>query len=177
MKPTFPTRRRGKGLTVAEMLIALALLAALGGAVAAASHAFLQAHSENVRLADLAQRGRVVLKRLAGETRTAVAVDIGTSRLTIAPAPNGEGLTQLEYELDGGTLYYRRTVNGTETSYPLVDAAGDVRVGTFSVSRVTATDKDGVQYTRSVTVQLTLTDADGRNSLPVTTTATLRRNQ
>jgi len=172
-----PRGRRPAGFTVAELLLASALLAALGAAMAAATQAFCQTHSENLKLADLAQRGRIILNRLAAETRTASAVNIATNRLTILPAPNAEGLTQIKYELDQGTLYYRRTVNGTETSYPLVESAGDVRVGTFAVSRVTATDGGGVLYTRSVTVRLTLTDTAGRNSIPATVTASLRRNQ
>jgi len=176
-RPIGRPRRLGRGMTVVELLIALALLASLGAAVATATQAFLQAHSENLKLADLAQRGRVILNRLSAETRTATAVSIASNRLTIVPAPNAEGLTQIEYELDQGTLYYRRTVSGTETSYPLVEPTGEVRVGSFQVSWVTATDGEGVQYTRSVTVKLTLTDAAGRNSIPTTVTASLRRNQ
>ena len=166
--------RKNPGFTVVEMLIALAITALLLASVAIAVHGGLLSYTENTRISDLIHNARVVLDRMTSEIRTAQAVNSGEQRLTVEPPANPGGVTEIEYELDDGVLYYRRTVGGVATSYPLV---GDdsVRVEAFTVDRQTAVDDEGMPYTVSVKIQLTL--AAGENRFTGTASACPRRNQ
>ncbi len=165
------------GFTIVEMLMALAILAMLLSAVALAMHASLQNYGENTKIAELTQTARVVLNRMMSEIRTADAVDSASQRVTVVPPTNPEGLTEIEYELLDGVLYCRRTVNGTQTSEPLIASDEDVRVTGFSISDETGTiviDDVEVVYTKSVTARMDL--ESGGNTLSVTASACPRRN-
>lgn len=168
-------RARKSGFTIAEMLMALTILAMLLSAVAIAMHASLQNYDENTKIAQLTQTARVVLNRMMSEIRTTDAVDSASQRVTIIPPqPDPGNLTEIEYELDDGVLYCRRTVNGTRTSEPLIASDDDVQVAGFTVTRETGIDGDEVEYTKSVTVQLDLQSGD--NTFSVTASAYPRRN-
>ena len=108
------------------------------------------------------------------EVRTAEAIDSDSQRLSIIPPPNGDGITQVEYELTEGVLHYRRTIGASESSYTLISSTDGVQVDDFTVSRETAVDGEGMTYTRSVTARLTL--RSGSNVFPVTASACPRRN-
>ncbi|KKM64394.1 hypothetical protein LCGC14_1501830 [marine sediment metagenome] len=169
-----PAGRRGRGFSVAEALVALAITALLGAALAAATKGAIKSYGVNMGMASLAQTSRTILDRLAGDVRTAVAVDRDTGRLTLIPPVNAEGITEIEYKLSDGTLYYRQTINGTQTSYALVPADGPIQVTSFTVDWVRAEDGEGVWFTRSVTVTLGLQSDE--NILNATASASLRRN-
>ncbi len=171
---TKPAKTR-RGFTIAEMLMALAILAMLLSAVAVAMHASLQNYGENMKIAQLTQTARVVLNRMMSEVRTADAVDSASQRVTIIPPqPDPGNITEIEYELDEGVLYCRRTVSGVQTSLSLIASDDDVQVTGFSIVRETGIDGEGVEYTKSVTSQMDLQAGD--NSFSVTASACPRRN-
>lgn len=174
-KPVQSARtRRRRGFTLLEMLISLVIIAMLLAAVAVAMHGVLLSYSENARIAEVVQTSRVVLHRMMSEVRTADAIDTDYNRLSIIPPVNGEGITQIEYQLTEGVLTYQRTINGDTSSQPLISAGENVQLLSFNVSRETAVDGEGQTYTRSVTAQLTL--KSGENAFPITASACPRRN-
>jgi len=99
---------------------------------------------------------------------------VRTSFIIRCRTANGAGVTAIEYELVSGTLYYRQTVGGVETSEPLIAADGDVQVTAFNVSRQTDLDGEGVSYTKTLTAELALTV--GENPFQVTASVCPRRN-
>ena len=167
-------RSRPRGFTIVEMLISLAITALLMAAVAGAVQAVLMSYTENMSIAEVAQASRVVLYRMMSEARTADAISIGSHRLTIIPPANEQGIDQIEYELSGGVLSYRTTVDGNTTSQAVVSAGQSVEIVAFTVTRQTAVDGEGVTYTVSVTAQLTL--QCGKETMPITASACPRRN-
>jgi len=162
------------GVSLVEMMLALAVMAALLAAVAVAMQGVFQAYNENQKIAEVTQVARAVLHRMMKEVRTADGVDSASQRISIIPPANGAGVTAIEYELVSGTLYYRQTVGGVETSEPLIAADGDVQVTAFNVSRQTDLDGEGVSYTKTLTAELALTV--GENPFQVTASVCPRRN-
>ena len=171
---TKPVKTR-QGFTIVEMLLALAILAVLLSAVAVAMYASLHNYGENTEIAELTQAARVVLNRMMSEVRTADAVDSASQRVTIIPPqPDSGNVTEIEYELDGGVLYCRRTVSGVQTSESLIASDEDVEVTGFTVTRETGINGEEVEYTKSVTATLDLKSGD--NTFSVTASACPRRN-
>ncbi len=167
--------RKNNGFTIIEMLVAVAIVAMLLATVAVALHGSLVSYRENEKIAETVQVARVVLNRLVSEVRTADAVEYGPQRVTIIPPVNSEHVTEIEYELNGGVLYYRRVVMGTEESQAFISSDENVQVESFNVTRETDVDGEGVTYTTSLTVQLIL--RSGANIFPLTASACPRRNQ
>ena len=166
--------RKNNGFTIIEMLVAVAIVAMLLATVAVALHGSLVSYRENEKIAETVQVARVVLNRLVSEVRTADAVDTDAQRVTIIPPVNAEHVTEMEYELNGGVLYYRRVVMGTQESQAFISSDENVQVEAFSVTRETDVDGEGVTYTTALTVQLIL--RSGANSFPLTASACPRRN-
>ena len=167
---------RQRGMTLVEVLLALALMALLFAAVATAMEGISSSYSQNEKIAQATQAARVVLHRLASEVRTADGIDSATNRLSIVPPPNAENVTRIDYELTDGTLWYRRTITGVPQpfSYSLIGPADGTEVH-FTVSPpVTATDSNGAVYTVSTSITLTLNV--GGNVISVRCTACPRRN-
>ena len=167
--------RTNSGFTIIEMLVAVAILALLLTSVAIAFHGSLLSYSENEKIAETMQVARVVLNRLVSEVRTADAVDSDSQRVTIIPPVNSEHITEIECELSEGVLYYRRVVMGTQESQVFIASDENVQVESFSVTRETDVDGEGVTYTTALTVQLVL--RSGANRFPLTASACPRRNQ
>lgn len=163
------------GFTIVEMLLAVCILAVLMASVAVAFHGSLVNYRENEKIARTIHIARVVLDRLMAEVRTADGIDSDSQRVTIVPPVNPEQITQIEYELSGGVLHYRRIIMGSEESQPFISSDDDVQVESFTVSRQTAVDGEGATYTTSLTVQLVL--RSGANRFPLTASACPRRNQ
>ncbi len=61
--PMHPRHQRRHGLGIAEMLVALAISAAVLGAIAASTHAAFQSYQTNAAASDTAQRSRLALSR------------------------------------------------------------------------------------------------------------------
>ncbi|MCD6377589.1 MAG: prepilin-type N-terminal cleavage/methylation domain-containing protein [Planctomycetes bacterium] len=162
------------GFTVIEVLLALTILAILLSAVALAMQGGLKCFDESEQIAQLIQTSQVVLNRMMSEVRTAQAVDTDTQRISIIPPENDEGITNIEYELVDGVLYYRQTINGEQTSQELISSDDVAKVISFTVSRETAIGEDDLIYTRSVTATLKLQAGD--NQFAITASACPRRN-
>jgi type II secretory pathway pseudopilin PulG len=158
--------------TVVELLIAVAIMAMLLAAVAVAMQGVLQCYGENGKIADVTQAARVVLHRMTMEIRTANEASTSSTRISIIPAD--PAVSEIVYELINGTLYRRQTVSGVTSSSELISAGGQVQVTSLNLSKVNGVDGHGVSYTKSVTVKLTL--RVDNSTLPVTASASLRRN-
>lgn len=164
----------GSAFTVMEALLALTILGLLLAAVAMSMQAGMKNYGENEKIAQLIQTSQVVLNRMMSEIRTAQAVDTDTQRISIIPPENDDGLTNIEYELVDGVLYYRQTINGEQTSQALISSDDVAKVVSFTVSRETAIGEDDLIYTRSVTAALELQAGD--NQFTITASACPRRN-
>lgn len=172
MTSTLSISRRGLGIV--EMLIALAITAMLLTSVAVAFHASLNTIDENQKIATATQNGRVVLNRMLSEVRQAVDVSVQTGRVTILPPLDAGGVTMTKYELLNGTLWYRQTVGGAETSYPIITPEDGVVINAFAISYQSGTDADGQACTKSITARLDL--QVGANRFAITASTNPRRN-
>ncbi len=173
--PTIRSNNR-QGFSLIEMMIALALMSALIVSLGAALNAALNANTENTKLSEASQTGRAILNRICQDIRTASAVTTTATSITILPPDNDDDLTQIEYELDAGKLYLRRTVDGTETSYVLLgDTNDNVTVATFTITSQAGVDYEDVACTATVNIDLKL-DYDG-NQFSLTASASPRQNQ
>lgn len=176
------TRRRHNrvfqpGLGMVEMLIALAISAMLLGSVALAFHASLNSVDENQKIASATQNARVVLNRMMTEARRAVDVECTAQRLRILPPADGSGLTLTEYEFipATGIMWYRQTINGTQTSYPILTPDDGVQINGFNISYSYGQDYQGQLCTKVMTAWLDL--QVGQNKFAVTTSISPRQNQ
>jgi prepilin-type N-terminal cleavage/methylation domain-containing protein len=158
------------GLTLVEMLMALAIVALLLAAVAVAMNGSFISMRENDRLLALAQVSRWNLSRMAADIRTADAISTTSSSLTITPPANPEGLTQICYLLQDGDLCCQRTISGVTQTHVLLSADDPIRASSLAVATLW---EDSV--IRSVTVTLGL-NQEGR-SYSFTASASPRRNQ
>lgn len=171
-----PNRARRHGLSIVEMLIALALVAALLTAVGAALHASIQSYSENDELAAVTQSARSIMNRMAKEIRSSEDVSSTSTSLTILPAADGSGVQEIKYELAGGKLNYHVKTAGTWATHVLLGDTDDrVRVTAFSVNRVMGTDATGQACTKTASVKLTF--AIDNQSFTLTASGSPRRNQ
>jgi len=160
--------------TIIEVLLSLAILAILLSAVALSMQGGVECFDENEEISQLIQTSQVVLNRMMSEIRTAQAVDTDTHWIGIIPPENDDGITNIEYELVDGVLYYRQTINGEQTSQELISSDDVAKVVSFTVSRETAIGEDDLIYTKSVTATLKLQAGDNR--FTITTSACPRRN-
>ena len=167
-----PSPKKTPAFTLAEAILALAILAMLLAAVAVAVHASMQNYTENERIASVTQTSRVILSRMMAEVRSAADVDSSDTQLTITPAEDGSGLQQIQYEYTGGKLHYRRTVNSVQSDHILIgDGADGIVISAFSIVREDS--DEGVPL--SVKVRLVL--VRGAASFAVTASAAIRKNQ
>jgi len=155
--------------------MAVAIVAMLLAAVGAGVHASLTSYAENEKLASLNQTATTVLNRIVHDVRTAAAVNATAFTITVIPPDTGTGLTQVQYAYDGATLWYRKTVNGSTSHYPLLTYGDDVQVQFFYVTSQYGPDWQGVTCTKSVSVRLELRYRD--RTVSMTASAAPRRNQ
>jgi len=172
---TMSTRNTQRGLTLVELLIAVAILAMLLTAIAVAMHGSLLSFKENESLAAVIQTGRAVLGQISRDIRTAEAVSCDSNSVTIIPPDDGRGISEIQYELSDGQLLYRVAQGGTPDVYVLIDNSNDVRADSFTVQSETGQNWEGVECIKSVTVHLVVTN--GRDTIPLTASAAPRRNQ
>ncbi len=164
-----------EAFTLVEVLLSLAILAMLMAAVGGAVFASLDSYEENENIATATQATRSVLDRIARDIRTATAVSAGSTQITII-TPAGSEAQQIDYEWDTGdrVLYYRRNVDGSTTSYPLL-GDGEVTIDSFTVTYETGLDWQGTSCTKSVSVSIAIA-IDGK-TFTMTASAAPRRNQ
>ena len=169
-------RNRKAGFTLAEILIALAILAGLLTSVAAVVHASMLNYKENYTLTAITQNARSILHRMMREIRTAEAVTTGFSKVTIIPPDDGSGIQEIEYEFDDDRVFsYRQTIGGHTTSHVLIDNnTEEVRLTYLVVQSETET-VDGITYTKTVTVTLKI--RSDNQDITIRASASPRRNQ
>lgn len=159
-----------RGLTLVEMLLALAIVAMLLAAVAVAVNGSMTSMRENDRNLALAQMVRWTLNQITTDIRTASSVSTTTNSLTVVSPANTQGITQVRYMVSDGEFCRLRTIAGVEQTQVLLEADGPVTVSSMAVAtRV----EDGT--IRSVSVTLNLNQA-GRD-YSFTASASPRRNQ
>lgn len=166
---------RFSAFTLVEVLLAITLVALLLLSVGVALQASFDSYQENDRLAAATQTARSALGRMSREIRNAEAIDTDTARITILPPSSGDWPQQIEYELSSGTLYYRRTVSGTENEYVLLGSDEQVSVDSFEVASEAGEDAEGTPCTKTVTIRIVL-NVDGQ-TYPVSASVSPRRNQ
>ncbi|MCE5276776.1 MAG: type II secretion system protein [Planctomycetaceae bacterium] len=174
MSKPLPKIAARRGFTLVEVLLTLAVLGIVLAGVAVALQAALTSYTQNNRIAAVAQTARAVMDRMSREIRTATNVNSTSTSLTITPPDDGSGLQTIVYQLTGGQLHMRRTVNGAVDDAVLLgdggEAGGDVAISTFNVIR-----EDAGGLCQSVKVRLTMTCAN--ETYTATCSAALRRNQ
>ena len=163
-------RTRQNGFSLIELLVAVAIFAALLAAVATAMHASMLSYKENEKIGSVTSTARWILHGMMQEVRTATDVDSTATQLTIDP--DGTGQNNIQYEFSDNILYCRRSAGGSTTTHVLLDSSDDVSVTAFSVVREVDTD---TLATLSVTVRLAL--AMDNQGFAVTASAVPRRNQ
>ncbi len=164
-----------KAFSLPELLISVALTAALLASVAVALNASFESFSENEDAAAITQTARSILNRMMREVRTADAIDTTNTQLTIIPSDQSGGLQQIQYEFANNEFYYRRTVNSNVTTSTLLASDEDVTINNFSILQEMGQDWEGTTCTRSITAKLVLT-VDNK-TFPVTASTSPRRNQ
>jgi prepilin-type N-terminal cleavage/methylation domain-containing protein len=168
------TGRQG-GFSLIEVLISLALLAALLTAIAYAMQGSASSYSQNDEISAMTQTARSVLSKMAHEIRASNDTSFTGTHITIFPIASGSGLTQIEYNYQNGNLNYITTVNGVVTSYPLITSTEKVRLSAFTVARTQGVDANNTACTAVLTASMTFTA--GRQTFNVTASAAPRRNQ
>lgn len=161
-------------LGIVEMLIALAITAMLLSSVAVAFHVSLNTIDENQKVASATQNGRVVLNRMLTEARRADDVSITTGKVSILPPLDASGIILTVYELKNGTLWYRQTKAGVQSSYAVLAPSDGVQINSFSANCVMGKDSDGNTCATSITARLDL--QIGNNRFAVTASTNPRRN-
>ncbi|MDY6914170.1 MAG: prepilin-type N-terminal cleavage/methylation domain-containing protein [Planctomycetota bacterium] len=166
---------QNKAFTIAELIIAMSILAMLLAAVAGAVHSSFHGYDENTKIADASQTVRAAVERIARDVRTATAVNTTSSTITIIPPDDGSGLEQIQYDYTGSTLVYRRTVSGQTTSSDLLGTGDNITIIAFTVTREMGQDWQGLDCTKSITAYLSFT-IDNQTT-ETTFSAAPRRNQ
>lgn len=107
-------RHLRRGLGMVELLVALAISAALLTAVAVATHASFQSHAINMETSDVMQRARVALHRMLTDIRNseAHAVDPDPNSADNARLKKGENVEHVSsialYDVDKTLYWYRK---------------------------------------------------------------------
>ena len=161
-------RNTRNGFTLAEVLVALAIMGLLLAALATAFNASIINYSENVDIAKTNNNSRLVLYRITTQLRTAGAVDpdAPANECTLITS-DGDDVTY-RYNSDDNTLYLVTNDDLSDSDYVLCD-----NVTAMSFIKNTAT-QDSVVYVKSV--QISITVESGNVQQTVSTAAVIRRN-
>jgi hypothetical protein len=165
--PSRNSTRRRRGLSLAEVLIAGAIVAMLLIAIAAAYDAMAQSVEVNDRFNRGAQIARIGVRRMVEEVRTAEAVQVGTpkqqSEASVIDAtnldiiqPSGR-VVHYVYDADAKQVLYR--IDDPDDPVEVV-LARNVAAASFTADIEPHPDT-GVRRTVRVVIELTM-DVDGQ---------------
>lgn len=145
-------RRKTSSLafTLAELLVAVPLMALLLVSMGAAINASMDTFEDNSRSYSLNQAVRIIGERMTREIRSATNADCATNLLNIYMSGNPD---QVQYLLDDGTLYHVHIDNGQSTSSTLLGPADNLSVQAFTID-MTLLDIEGTDYATLVTVKI-----------------------
>lgn len=157
--------RSARGFSIIELLIALAIMAALLASVAAAFMASAVNYRENEDIFKTVNTARQALVRITNDLRTATAVSVSepANQCSLITA-QGADITYF-YNSSDNKLYL---VTGGE-NFVLCDS-----VTAMSFSKDTGTDEFGVDFVKSV--QISITVSSGNDTRTVSAAALVRKN-
>lgn len=160
---------RGRGFTLVEILIALAITALLLTAVAVAFNASVINYTVNESIFKAVNSSRQALFRITSQLRTATAVDPNApvNECTLITA-DGENLT---YRYDGSAkiLYLITNDDATDPDYKLCE-----NVASMTFTKSIVVDEDGVTKVRSVQIAIAVTSGGVERKMAAA--AVIRRN-
>jgi prepilin-type N-terminal cleavage/methylation domain-containing protein len=164
----YKTKHRGRGFTLVEILIALAITAMLLTAVAVAFNASVINYTENESIYKTVNSARQALFRMTSQLRTATAADPNapSNECTLITA-EGENLTY-RYDSSAKILYLITNDDNSDSDYVLCEG---VEAMTFTKGVFV---EDSVTKVRSVQVAITV--AAGGVCKKMTAAAVIRRN-
>lgn len=156
-------------LTLAEMLIVLAVTAILLAAVAVAFNASVISYRENENAFKAVNSARQALFRITTQLRTAVAVDpnAASNECSLITADGNEDVTY-RYNSADNKLYLITNDNPSDKDYVLCD---NVTAMTFTKNTFV---RDAVVYVKSV--QMSMTVQSGSSQKTLVAAAVVRRN-
>ena len=156
------------GFTVAELLIAMAIMAIILSATAVAFNAAVVNYRENQDLFNSVNTARQAMDRITAQLRTADAVEPNSpaNECTLLAA-DGSDVTY-QYNSDDNKLYLVTNDDLSDSDYVLCD-----NVSAMSFTKNTATE-DSITYVKSV--QITMTVVNGRVQQTVAAAAVVRKN-
>lgn len=159
--------RYGRGFSILELLIALAITGLLLAAVAATFNASVKNYRENEGILKTLNSAGAALSRITTELRTAEWVDPSSpaNECTLITA-GGENIT-FRYSSSDNKLYL--TDNSTGSDYVLCD-----NVTAMTFTKDTAIDDVGTTFVKSVQISMTL--VSGNAERKVSAAAVVRRN-
>jgi len=159
--------KQKKAFTVAEMLVALAIMAMLLAALAVAMHAAGVNYEQNEALFRLTNTARQALLRITAELRTATAVAV-TEPATQCSLVTSDGRNiTYQYNADDDTLYLVTNDNLFDDDYILCK---NVSAITFTKTTV-PTDPSAIRN-----VQISLTVSDDTITKTLATAVVIRKN-
>lgn len=162
------TIHRSRGFTLAEILVALAVMAILLTAIATAFNASVINYNENEDIYKAINGARQALFRITGQLRTATAADPNapSNECTLITA-EGENLTY-RYDSSAKILYLITNDDLSDSDYVLCE---NVEAMTFSKTTVVEDALTKVKY-----VQIAMTVSAGGAHKDVSAAAVIRRN-
>jgi len=170
-----PKRKTPGGFTLIEMMIALALMAMLMGAIAAAVHASLTNYRENEEMFRAISTARQAVVRITTDLRTSSAIksDDGAEVCTISldGDPEEDGSTavwDIAYEFDDAA----NALNFVQYNTDGTILASNILCRNVTAMNFTRTPASG--KARSVRISMTVTVGD--HSQTVSSAAVIRRN-
>lgn len=163
---TIRSTKYGRGFSLAELLLALAITAMLLVAVAIAFNASVINYSENKDIFKAINNARQALFRITTQLRTANAVDpsLATNQCSLITA-GGDDITY-SYSAGDNTLYLIN--NSTGGSYTLCN---HVTAMTFTKNIAV---EGAVTYVKSVQISITVVSGDAQRT--ISAAAVVRRN-
>ena len=155
-----------RAFTIAEVLIALAIMGLLLTALAVALNASVINYNENRDIFTTTKNAQQALSRITTQLRTATAVDTDSPANECALiTTQGDDITY-RFSSSENKLYL--IDNATTSTYTLCD---NVTAMTFTKNTAT---QDEVTYVKSVQISMTIVNGNARQTIPAA--AVIRRN-
>ncbi len=157
--------------TLAELLVAMPIMAILMVSMGAAISGAMNNYEETSQAYSLTQSVRIIGERMTREIRAAENASCVTNALNLEMAGNPDRVIYLLYE---GTLYHYQIQDGQTTLSKLLGPADDLTVQSFVID-MTMKDVDGTDYATLITVKISIL-VDGQTK-SFTISASPRKNQ